>query len=501
DPADPSWALLGRFAQEERVVQVAGRLRFLADDLNAPADEFFKSAAPLVAGHPLYPYLESHVIDPKRWPDEYRDRLRADRVPALSYRHLPVIVAQRRLGRDAATRATHVAQAHGDWLYYDSALALRASLDGQDRTPLAHRLLWVSPHAPIARAALIRSDTAIPEAMLATWELEAQHPEIFEALAGRAFRAGRWEDVNRYFRRALELSPDVTLYRLVAEGYKARGDMAGWVATLESFLRTDDPGLDHARVRVDLAYHFLAAKDYPRAHGYAEAAAESGAPFALRCAARCADAAGEWAKAEAHARRLSEQFPDALAAWLIWCHRTGKGDAAAAAKLVEDRLGRVTGNPTADELQTAAALRALTGKVDLAPELLFAAHQRKRDDGALLLAASLSDTLKDTGSRERYLAFLTDDRSPYIAIKLFLARAQDDGEEVRPVADSVARLVRATPPGARVLACYIGGMYALRRGEAKVATEYLTKAATDQEPNDTLPAALAAGALRGVGKK
>jgi hypothetical protein len=41
----------------------------------------------------------------------------------------------------------------------------------------------------------------------------------------------------------------------------------------------------------------------------------------------------------------------------------------------------------------------------------------------------------------------------------------------------------------------------LRRGDAKVAAEYLTRAATGSEPNDTLPAALAAVALRGVGKK
>ena len=393
-----------------------------------------------------------------------------------------------------------MAQVHGDWLYLDAALALRETAEGRDTSQFARRMLWVSPHCPRHRAALIRHDPAVPAEWVTAWEAESQHPEIFEALADRAIRAGKWEDAQRDFQRALELSPDLGLYRLLAEGYKTRGQTDKWVAALEEFLKSDDTGLDHALVRVELANHFLAKKEYRRAQGHAETAAESGAAPALQCAARCAEAMDEWPKAEGHVRRLSEQFPDLVVIWMLWCHRTGRGDATAAAKLVEERLGQVKGEPTPSELVSAAVFRALTGRPDLAPDLLLVAHRRKRDDGALLLAASLSDTQQDVGSRERFLNEIPI-ASPYLPAKSLLASARNESEEFVPTEEAMDSTVKRTAKAGRGLVCYVLGMYALRRGDDKRATEYLKRSIDEADPKDTASAALSAIALRSMTKK
>jgi tetratricopeptide (TPR) repeat protein len=253
-------------------------------------------------------------------------------------------------------------------------------------------------------------------------------------------------------------------------------------------------------VRVELANHYLSVKQYRKAQAHAEAAAESGAVPALQCAAQCAEAMEEWPKAEAHVRKLSEQFPDMVGIWMFWCHRTGRGDAAAAGKLVEQRLSQVKGEPTPSELLTAAAYRALTGKPELAPALFQTAHRRKRDDGVLILAASLSDTLQDAGSRERYLDELPI-TSPYLSARYFFNAARNESEEFVPSEEAMDTAVKRTFPGGRGLVAYVAGMYALRRGETKRATEYLNRAITESDPKDAIPAALAGAALRSMAKK
>jgi tetratricopeptide (TPR) repeat protein len=399
-----------------------------------------------VTGHPVYPFLESYVIDPERWPEQYRDRLRATQVPALSYRHFLLLRAQGRLGRNEAVRAANVAQVHGDWLYRDAAIALRETSEATNSAQFARRMLWVSPHAPAARAALIRHDPTVP-----------------------------------------------------AEWYRSQGDVPKWAAVLEAFLKTEDTGLDHARVRVELANYYLSKKEYHKAQDLAEKAAESGASPALQCAARCAEAMEQWPKAEAHVRRLSEQFPDHVGIWLLWCHRTGRGDATAAAKLVEETLSKVRGEPTPAELVTAAYYRALTGHAELAPELLLTAHRRQRNDAALLLGASLSDTLQDVAGRERLLNAM--ETGPYSAAKILLNSARNESEEFIPTAEAMDAAVKRSIPAARGLVCYTFGMFALRRGDQKRATEYLERAVAEADPKDTASAALAAAALRSMAKK
>ena len=117
----------------------------------------------------------------------------------------------------------------------------------QNTAPYARRMLEHSPHAPIARAALVNHDWASAKARAGDWEKEAQHPDVLLALGRRAIADGRTADAERVLGRAIELSPDLATYRVLADAYKKKGDTEKWIATLERYLKEPDPGLGTPR--------------------------------------------------------------------------------------------------------------------------------------------------------------------------------------------------------------------------------------------------------------
>ncbi|HKB05166.1 MAG TPA: hypothetical protein VKD90_23275, partial [Gemmataceae bacterium] len=500
DRNEPSWAVLGRYAQEARMVQVAGRMRYLREDLGAPADDFFEESRPLVAGHPLFPYLESLLIDPAASPREHEAKLRAARTTELTYRQLGFLGAHQRLGRDQFVRSTGVAENHGDMLYYDLSLALRLHPPERNTSQFARRMLGVSSFAPLARAAAIVHDPAVPASYLAGWEREAQHPEVFEALAVRAFREARFDDQQRHLQQAIAASPELNTYRILAELRKADGDIDGWLAALNEFLKGPDAGLDHARVRVELAEYFLSKKDYPRALAYAEPATQSEASWALLCAVRCAEAAGDWAKAEQWAKRVAERFPEFAHVWFYWCHRTGRGDVKAAANSVEEYLKKSATRPSPQDLILAGAYRELTGQPALAPALYMTAYERTRADPLILAAATVCDSLGDADGRSRATSLLPE-TSPYASLVTLVATALSEGEKSIPDKERLTRMLERLPRGLRETGCYYAGMLLRKRGETELAKKLLTQALEDSEPKHRLTPTLAAVALRDMEKK
>ena len=96
--------------------------------------------------------------------------------------------------------------------------------------------------------------------------------------------------------RYIELSPDAWAYQTLAATYKEQGNIDRWKETLDEFLKkVEDPGLDHAKVRVEIANYYMGLKQWDKARPYAEAAAATWAGWAMSCAARCAEGEQDWA--------------------------------------------------------------------------------------------------------------------------------------------------------------------------------------------------------------
>ena len=214
--------------------------------------------------------------------------------------------------------------------YRDLNILTRLMALPQKRT-LARELLRVSPHAPLAPAVLIENDWwEDVEPKAAGWEKAfARHPTVQLALGQRYAKMKKYDDAERCLRATIELSPEYRAYQALADVYAARGRFDRWQATLDDYLEQEDIGLDHARVRVEIANALMARGDYKAARPYAEAAGETWAQWAMRCAADCTEALGDWDRSEMWIRRIAERYESPLE-WYCWCHRTGRGDLAAA---------------------------------------------------------------------------------------------------------------------------------------------------------------------------
>ena len=116
------------------------------------------------------------------------------------------------------------------------------------------------------------------------------------------------EDAVRCWKRWIEHSPDYEAYQRLAALYKAQGDDKKRLETLAAFLDQPDHGLGHALVRVELANHHMSKGDYKTARPFADAAAETGAEWAMRCALRCAEGEGDKERAAAWAERIRQRY-------------------------------------------------------------------------------------------------------------------------------------------------------------------------------------------------
>ena len=178
------------------------------------------------------------------------------------------------------------------------------------KLPLARELLRVSPFAPLAASVLIENDWwEEVEPKAAGWEKDfARHPTVQLALGQRYAKMKKYDDAERCLRATIGLSPEYRAYQALADVHAARGHLDRWQATLDAYLKQEDIGLDHARVRVEIANALMARGDYKAALPYAEAAAETWAQWAMRCAADCTEALGDCDRSEMWILRIAERY-------------------------------------------------------------------------------------------------------------------------------------------------------------------------------------------------
>ena len=160
-------------------------------------------------------------------------------------------------------------------------------------------------------------------------------------------RAGQDRRRPARLTRYIRFSPDHWAYDQLAKSYKAAGDLERWQSTLEEFLaKTEDHGLTHAQVQVELARHFMDLKQWDKAWPYAEAAASSWAQWAMMCARDFA-----WpGKTGKTLRPMPNERRGAIPAqawpyWYLFCLETGQGNLAAARSFAADYLKSIKDHP------------------------------------------------------------------------------------------------------------------------------------------------------------
>lgn len=332
DSAEPSWGALARIVRETRFVLTWRRLLFMSRQWNVPADEYWQGVRPLVAAHRFSPFLEAYVVGPNNHP-EFPAFINDLDTTDLGLNHTQMGRMFNSEMNPPRMDAFHsISMFLSDWCVRDLATVL--FIDRPRVAPdFARKLLSVSPNSPYAMGLLVEDAWDESQANLKAWqEVVGNHPTFLASLA-RAFRKqGRADDAEAVLKRYIERSADRWAFQELADCYKQRGDEARWKATLDGFLeKVEDHGLDHAKVRVDIAEALMKGGRYDQARPYAEAAAQSWAAWAMQTAQKCAEGQQDWKAAENWARNQSERYPDSSAyLWVEFCYRTGRGDTDAA---------------------------------------------------------------------------------------------------------------------------------------------------------------------------
>jgi tetratricopeptide (TPR) repeat protein len=354
----------------------------------------------------MQPLIQSFAFDPRREPGEYRKRLLAAPVSDVDMKAREYYFLLVKVDPEAAKqwyqRANH---GHG-LLYPELAQQARGFPEGyvQELRPLTRFLVQSSPHAPVAQAF-----TAIyggPEVVARLPGMEtryAGHAIVQWGIGQRHLADKRIADAVRCWKRWVELSPSGEAFRKLAGVYLANGEEDRWRDTLEACLKEEDVGLFHAEVRVDLARHYMAKKDFKRAEPYAIAATQSGAEWAYLCAAECQEGLGRWDVANKLYETSTDRYGQSAYAWYFACRATGKMDRVAAEGAVRGYIAQFGPGTSGGELVRAGRVYLLAGELKEARALFDRANQIEATDLSLLFAALMADASGDSKGRKAAL--------------------------------------------------------------------------------------------------
>jgi tetratricopeptide (TPR) repeat protein len=288
--------------------------------------------------------------------------------------------------------------------YTASDLLRRANLwTGERAIQEAAQAYAISPNAPAARNHYVTHHWKKIEPQLEQWLRDAEGDASQQAAIGAHYRTKKDLDkAVEFLQRAKDLSPEISYIRSLAEAYKAKGQIDKWQSTLEELLQQPDYGLDHARVRVEIADYYISRHDYQTALPFAVQAASTGAEWALLAAGQCYEGLQRWNEAEAMYATASQGYGDFH--WLCFTRRTGQGSGEEAKQAARESL-RGRGGTKITLLVQYFVLRVI-GDEKQALVALEESYRKTPDLAHGLHLVMFADERKDFARRDAVLAEL-----------------------------------------------------------------------------------------------
>jgi tetratricopeptide (TPR) repeat protein len=475
DPSDLTWGVLARQLREIRFLLVCRRYHFLAESREADAAAFAAKALPMVADHPNRAYIECAPEGFDR-PDTPRKLQSLDLVDYQS-KSRDLVDGLREGFPDLADAVEAIGWEHTNLGTLPGQVERTKNVGNERLWEAAHNLLRFDPDSPLGRGALIASRWEEARPNVEAWEKDHDGGDTFviAQLGLHAMKEGQYDDAERRLEAALARSPERWIFEGLAEVYRKTGRIDRWKAAADRFLKGEEQDLDHALALLDLADALMRQGRYDQARPYAERAAASGASWAMPVAARCAEEQGDWKAAEVWMSRASQRFAPNWLDWFYWCQRTGRGDARAAAALVEGQVeaGRA---PSADEFLPVASVYILVGRPEAARRFAEAAFKGDHEPFAgvwLLWACDLAGDRAVRDAAMKTIAAQTATAPRTARIIGALADWLAQGEKSSPDLKRIDALLEEIPAEYRPDSAGIVGLLLDRHGRKEEAVRYL----------------------------
>ena len=399
DQSEPSWQAVAAWIEEVSFLQVARQMQFLETNRGASLDEARKELEPLVVDHPYRDFIAAVCDDPQERRARLGQFVRSVQPADVSFNASFLWSYLERHGLREGAQFADLAFKHQDLTYRDLLVTTRNAREFVWSKYAGH-LRRVSPHSPLTAATTIEFDWDAAAPRAHEWEELFTHaPQVQGALGKQYLKQQRFADAVRCLTRQVALEPEYDAYAALAEAWLKRNDEARWLATWDEFLGRGAFGLDHARARLKVAEHFMLANQWQLALPYAEGAAETGAEWALFCAADCLTGLGRWDDAERQIRAAAEAYSESAPVWYFWCRRTGRGDLAAARNHVRQAMA----NAQLITPTYLATFLALEGEKEKALTVLRDALALQSHPLVAWQASLLADELKNAKLRDELL--------------------------------------------------------------------------------------------------
>ena len=487
DTGEPGWGVLGHLARETRFVHVYRRLHFMRYLWNVPADDYYAGERPYLAQHHFRPYLDSLAYGSAEAQQGFVDSFKTLDLANIELTATKLIGDLIKVSETEGHAAWKAAQVHGDVGARDFSLIIEQA--GSAKGHYARKLFSLNPENPFAMATLVEHDWEFARDKAGRWEKKAgTFPTLLGALGKRYTELGEIDKAQDYLTRYIRDSPDRWAYEMLAKNYRDRGDTGRWMATLEQFLdEVEDHGLDHARVRVEIANYHMGLAQWKKAQPYAEAAAETWANWAMQCAVRCYEGMKNWDRAELWVQRISERYPNtSLYDWIFFCKRTGHGNAEAARDFVEQYYALVGDQPGVLGQEKVGLFYWLTGSHRMALDAFRKEYDAKTTMTSAFALVTMADELGDTEQRDAVIDELATKhwaKAPKsIAVLKLLRDSIDRGEPAAPDLDAINRLIESSSDASQKLMNFYVGCFLQKHGkpdEARVYLERSTKASKE----------------------
>ena len=351
DIGEPSWAALGRMTQEVSFVQAGILLCDASNAYRSPLGGLVKELSPYVEGHPYESAILALGVDREADPQK-RAAIVADLNIVDAQLHMRPFFRMfystntkvaNGIGRAAWRECSRDFTAYS--MLHQIAQTKSTSGDERIRRMFVRELGKISPYSPdLIRASIVLT----PEpslAELAEWQELAQRASRNLTALGKAHaRLGNQKDAVRCFEKSIGVRPSQSACLALADAYVAQGKEDLWLPTLEKFFETDDLGLAHSQMRANIANRLMKRGRWKEAEPYALGAAETGAAWAMLCAANCYEGMGDLEESELWVQRQAMAYKGySYVTWYLWCCRNGKSnpDVRRQAKLYMDSVGNV----------------------------------------------------------------------------------------------------------------------------------------------------------------
>ena len=174
-------------------------------------------------------------------------------------------------------------------------------------------LLAVSPYSNYAQGDCDRPRLGLRQSHLAEWEKEAAgSPALLGAIARRYDALGKADLAERCSRITSSFRPTSGHTSCSPPATRNAVTMLAGSTVLEQFLEEGgDPGLDQARIRVQIANHYMQAKSSGTRPALMPTRPRPPAPaWAMICAQDCAEGRKDWAPGRAMGSRSQRTLPD-----------------------------------------------------------------------------------------------------------------------------------------------------------------------------------------------